>query len=480
MTSSSTISSSSSHEITGASSSPSVHAEPANPHSETKPDFSLEDFRTKRKRFTDNGMSEEAAINILSEDWDDEHARRISLWDAARALAASDTPATIPGTPAGLGSNGPVPTPEIQVSTSIPSTSTTNNAVPAKALPDLDVDPSSGADQGSSRVIHINESLARPSDNLPTLANAVTIAMTNRAYIPLYYLTAEGRNAADLEGLNSTNPFDGSKVSQNLLKNLRRDRELSISEFHEAAPVMLQLIKQHGWGVFSEKMFFKFFAGIDRHPFRHEGGPHAVGPRALALYAERARKKWHDELIARAATGEELYSIAEIDVAELSHCHMIAQNEAFDLRMQVRFSLNLSRASVSCTLSLFSTTSLFPLLRRRFTGESLLWLMRDSSCLFVTHTLRSQSRYHRSVQLVSKLPSSNAHFSEHKYKANIFPLEQFREIFLASSLLPYGTSQATALDRSFEHNRIISKRCEGILSERCKGILSEPLRRLRR
>ncbi len=82
-----------------------------NPHLEQKPDFSLSGFDTRRKRLTDRGMANNDAVAFLSEEWDEEHAKRLACWDAARALAPrSATPTTLPSTPRpGLGSNVPLP-----------------------------------------------------------------------------------------------------------------------------------------------------------------------------------------------------------------------------------------------------------------------------------------------------------------------------------------------------------------------------------
>ncbi len=157
--------------------------------------------------------------------------------------------------------------------------------------------------------------------------------MSNRSYIPLFYLTVEGRHAADREGLNSTNPLDGFKASHSQLKSLRRDRDLSISEIHEAGKVLVELMGQYNWGKDCERMFFSFFVEIDCHPYRNESGPNSVGPKSLALYADRVRKRWHDDLISNA--GKPTYSIGKIDPTELSHCHLLAQNEVFDLRILV-------------------------------------------------------------------------------------------------------------------------------------------------
>ncbi len=295
-----------------------------NPHSEQKPDFSLPGFTARRKRLTDRGMSHDDAVAFLSEEWDDEHASRLTCWDAARALPpATPATSTLPSSP-GLGSNEPLPDSD---GSSDPSRIAGTDTVPVQ-----DNNPTRNTDQGAPGIL-ISDDVPRPSDNLPTLANIVTVAMSNRSYIPLFYLTVEGRHAADREGLNSTNPLDGSKVSQSQLRNLRRDRELSISEIHEAGKVLVELMGQYNWGKDCERMFFSFFMQIDCHSYRNESGPNAVGPRALALYADRVRKRWHDDLNSNA--GKPTYSIANIDPIELSNCHLQAQNEVFDLRVLV-------------------------------------------------------------------------------------------------------------------------------------------------
>ncbi len=127
-------------------------------------------------------------------------------------------------------------------------------------VPDRDANLARNADQATAG-IQISDDIPRPSDNLPTLANIVTAAMSNRSYIPLFYLTVEGRHAADREGLNSTNPLDGFKASHSQLKSLRRDRDLSISEIHEAGKVLVELMGQYKLGQRLRTHVLQFFRG---------------------------------------------------------------------------------------------------------------------------------------------------------------------------------------------------------------------------
>ncbi len=155
-------------------------------------------------------MSEVDAVAFLSEEWDDEHVGRLACWGRC-----SSTPPTSDNQPLCL---------QLLVSDRTNPFLTrmghwTLRAPLALAQsPDRDANLARNADQATAG-IQISDDIPRPSDNLPTLANIVTAAMSNRSYIPLFYLTVEGRHAADREGLNSTNPLDGFKASHSQLKS---------------------------------------------------------------------------------------------------------------------------------------------------------------------------------------------------------------------------------------------------------------------
>lgn len=290
----------------------SVHSDP---RLDARPDFSLPAFEQQRSRLTGRGIPEDVAVEILEEHWDDEHAARVQAWDDTRAASSA---------PTNLNTlDGPT-----QDETHLPTLPETPEGPPENTHSGTQEEPSAFV------AIIIDEDKPRPPDNLPPFANIVHYCMANRKYIELFYLTAEGRMAADREGLNGANFFDSEKRSMPRgLKTVTPDRDLSMAQIHEASMAHASLIHEYGWGVHAESMMFDLFYAIDSHPSRHNIGEDSIGPKSLALYLYRNRKRWHDNL----ALGKPVYSIAKIDEQDLAICVRDIQNDIFNSRMAVSF-----------------------------------------------------------------------------------------------------------------------------------------------
>ncbi|KLO16784.1 hypothetical protein SCHPADRAFT_200299 [Schizopora paradoxa] len=298
-----------------------------NPHEETRPDFALPEFAHRRKRFTDNGMTDEVAAAILIDMWDEAHEKRIEVWDAARAIPSSSSNSSSNPPAPGLGS----------LSGGAPNT---------PGVPGIPNQPPAGdqgfADRQGPRTtslagseIDIDLDREPPSDTLPTLANVVLDALLHRLYIPLFYLTPEGRLLCDKLGLNGPYHVDSSSSSSSKrpaglsLKDLRRDRDLTLPETLQAARLLLELMAQYNWGPKCIRMFFAFFDMIESHPYALQSGKDAVGPKTLTLYQDIVRKRWHDELRANPSG----YDITKIKTDIMMSCHTSVMDGVFEAKL---------------------------------------------------------------------------------------------------------------------------------------------------
>lgn len=167
---------------------------------------------------------------------------------------------------------------------------------------------------------------------------------TPGAYLALHYFTAEGRRLADEARLNITSTFDiaaGRSSAHGELKSdvLKRDRDLSLDQIREVSEPFCQLVNRYKWGGDGHEegadpiaeMFFNFFYNVETHPFRNKTGENEHGPAALALYAERTRRRWH----ANVGQGP-IYSIAEVDEKDLLECQQSIRDIEMSRLLKVR------------------------------------------------------------------------------------------------------------------------------------------------
>ncbi|KLO19662.1 hypothetical protein SCHPADRAFT_924298, partial [Schizopora paradoxa] len=304
------------------------------PHQETKPDYSKPEFADDRAYMASLHVPEDKIVEALSAMWDKAHGDRIKVWDEAIQKNSS----TI-GQPQTEVSGNPHagPTGMTNGQQDVPPNTPTPRAVPIYSA---SASRSFSANQGSYPVdpmgpnkityVVLDRSRPRPTDNLPPFANIVYVSMqTPGAYLPLFYLTAEGRRKADQKRLNTSATYDlatGRPHRPQELKEeeCKRDAELTLDQIREAGVQFCDFVERNRWGGPDHEgepdpvglMFFDFFYNIDQHPFRNLTGDGEFGPQALALYAENTRKRWHMDI----NRGKPIYPIEEVKDDALKGC----------------------------------------------------------------------------------------------------------------------------------------------------------------
>lgn len=137
---------------------------------------------------------------------------------------------------------------------------------------------------------------ARTTDHIP---EAIRAKLRKFEYVPLYPFTREGIATArdesytlSEETYTITKAEDGSigfkPATSKGLDRVKRDRDISFSQFHESWILF-------DWPVDITQMFTDFFYAIANHENRHHT-PYELHDRALLLYADEARRDWHDEV----------------------------------------------------------------------------------------------------------------------------------------------------------------------------------------
>lgn len=138
-------------------------------------------------------------------------------------------------------------------------------------------------------------------------------------YCELYYFTNKGLNEAK-KNLLSTEPqglillpgLDGQQTWVNADETrdsktvITKDENLSWEEFNEAAPRMINTMKQQEWPEDRINMHISFWTALQNHRWRH--AIDVLKQRALLLYQSQQRRLWH-----LTAGGPHGWSIAELN-----------------------------------------------------------------------------------------------------------------------------------------------------------------------
>lgn len=126
---------------------------------------------------------------------------------------------------------------------------------------------------------------------------------TKYEYVPLWYFTQQGCQAADRDKASSEDLWDITKTSDNRLAlrtaasnrpstNALSDEQLSWEQFMDGNHLLCRWLIPAGWPESYAKVLSSFFWQIENH--EDIGIPE--GKETLLLYQARARKAWHDEL----------------------------------------------------------------------------------------------------------------------------------------------------------------------------------------
>lgn len=170
----------------------------------------------------------------------------------------------------------------------------------------------------------------RTTDRIP---EAVRAKLRKLEYVPLYPFTREGMAAAKDESyaLNDdvytiAKTEDGGiglkPATSKGIERVKRDRDITFAQFHEAWNLLVRGMRENDWPEDVTQMFTDFFYQLANHENRHQT-PYELHDRALLLYADEARRDWHDEV---AKHGKAL-DLAVIQPDRLNACFTRVEKE---------------------------------------------------------------------------------------------------------------------------------------------------------
>ncbi|KAG9310930.1 hypothetical protein JVU11DRAFT_8803 [Chiua virens] len=125
-------------------------------------------------------------------------------------------------------------------------------------------------------------------------------------FVELYYFTNKGlaeaeasSRSADDEAFALTRDESGhhsfiSIAAAKAKDTVIPDKDLTWAEFDEAAPRLLQAMRENGWDEERVQSHLKLWMDLSAHPFRHDSDEY--GKRALIVYQDTARRRWHSLL----------------------------------------------------------------------------------------------------------------------------------------------------------------------------------------
>ncbi|KAG6372007.1 hypothetical protein JVT61DRAFT_8702 [Boletus reticuloceps] len=125
-------------------------------------------------------------------------------------------------------------------------------------------------------------------------------------FVELYYFTNKGLAEAeastrsmdddaltltrDEDGQHAFVPVTASKFKDTVIP----DKDLTWAEFDEAAPRLIQAMRESSWEEERVQSHLSMWLKLSGHPYRHD--PDEYGKRALIVYQDTARRRWHNLL----------------------------------------------------------------------------------------------------------------------------------------------------------------------------------------
>ncbi|KAF9232441.1 hypothetical protein BU15DRAFT_55021 [Melanogaster broomeanus] len=122
-------------------------------------------------------------------------------------------------------------------------------------------------------------------------------------YVELYYFTNKGLAEAEASsrltdddafalmrnenGHHSFIPIAAAKVKDSIIP----DKDLTWVEFDEAAPRLLQAMRENGWDEERVNSHLQMWMALSAHEYRHDADE--FSKRALIVYHDIARRRWH-------------------------------------------------------------------------------------------------------------------------------------------------------------------------------------------
>ncbi|KAG6376558.1 hypothetical protein JVT61DRAFT_1534 [Boletus reticuloceps] len=125
-------------------------------------------------------------------------------------------------------------------------------------------------------------------------------------FVELYYFTNKGLAEAeastrsmdddaltlmrDEDGQHAFVPVTTSKFKDTVIP----DKDLTWAEFDEAAPRLIQAMRESSWEEEHVQSHLNMWLKLSGHPYRHD--PDKYGKRALIVYQDTTRRRWHNLL----------------------------------------------------------------------------------------------------------------------------------------------------------------------------------------
>ena len=285
---------------------PNPPNEPAvNPHTLTPPDFSTAAFSRARQALTQSGLaaSDEAAAQLMLEDWTTDVERLRADWDANHQEEEEEQE---------------------------------REAEPPRAI----AAPKQANQAKAITFPKVSTTLPAPSRIDPIPQQYAINRLRKFEYVELYPFTPEAvvegaalsRTADEWDLVGSSQ--DGA-VSLRPPKKTVSDLELTWGQFTAAKTLYLRYLTKTGWPEILVSSLSSFFIRIENHPLVYES---TSGKAALLRYQAVTRFDWCEAVKTSMATQEEpeVWDISEIQEHLLSDCMRQTENaNAENLRREV-------------------------------------------------------------------------------------------------------------------------------------------------
>ena len=254
-----------------------------NPNQAVRPDFAAIEHAPQRLMLTNGGLSEEQAIQMLTNLWDSTNERDIAEWNTRQAEEAQAQQEA-----------------EWIAQEEAERALQEEEELRAAAL----------AEEKKKYKSKFAPIVDAPVPIGPVLipSKVALTRMKKGEYVELWYFTNKGIRAAEKSATRSSrnkNAFvfvhdedddtpslvPASSVGDSFTSSLTEDKDLSWEEFRQATPRMIQAMVQEKWPQDRIDMFIEFWTALENHPWRHSDDFYSR--QALLVYQGEQRKRWH-------------------------------------------------------------------------------------------------------------------------------------------------------------------------------------------
>ena len=248
------------------------------PHLEVVPNHAGPHYDILRNALTNNGMTQEEAVQALNDSWNLNHAAQIQAWDLQ--VAEDD---------AALEAQRQVQQQEAEA-----------QAVQQQLLQEAE---KAEAEKKKPKMKDFDDTTTVGNYIAPRPAQYALRRIEEFEYVELWYLTPEGCADAthrqltqhdDTFGLTKVDDIVTLKSVSSLKasKNVIPDSELSFRQMSMAKNTFIPLMTKYQWSARAITAFAQLFTQLELHPYRQR----EFGERALITYQARVRREWHDQL----------------------------------------------------------------------------------------------------------------------------------------------------------------------------------------